>query len=273
MMGYPSNRRGNPYSDSASTSSIKISFVLVCFLLPWVPYVAVRIAFARAESTALNLLESRQSVARDLNGIMFQRAKLQEKERTIHQETGTLFATLRRLGALEDYQAHELLEDRYLAQIDSLYAFFKSTGRSAVRELFRHGPLKVALDLKVSDHVSTFIVDLPGARDMPHAVHLFIDMVKEKAYEGAAMVNRKGALTVSLSPPDSIQRTSLVFNEPSVQNDKYSLCFMGLGPSFRIALEDKADGTCFGAVTGNNVLLDGLPVMTQIIRTRVLPSI
>jgi hypothetical protein len=272
MMGYPSNRRRNPYADSASTSNIKISFVLFCFLLPWLPYVAVRIAFIKAESAAFNLLESRQSIARNLNSIMFQRATLQEKERSIHHETGTLFATLRRLGALEDYNAHEILEDRKLIQIDSLHAFFKFTGRSALRELFRHGPLKVALDLTVSDHVSTFIVELPDVRDMPHAVHLFLDMVKEKAYEGAAMVKRKGALTVSITPPDGILRTSLVFNEPSVKKDKYSLCFVGLGPSFRIALEGTADGTCFGSVTGNNVLLDSLPVMTQIIRTRMLPS-
>ena len=277
MMGYPSNQRRNPYSESAASSSIRLSFVLLCFLVPWIPYTAVRIAFIRAESTTMNLLESRQSIARDLKGILHQRAKMQEKERTIHDETGTLFATLRKLGALEEYEAHEVIEDRYLSQIDSLHAFFKSTGRRAIRELFRDGPQKVAIDLKVSDHVSTFVVELPGAKHMPHAVHLFLELVNDKIYEGAVMVKKQGLLTVSVPPVtayelDGVPRRNLVFSEPSVQSSKYSLCFADLGPSFFISLEDTADGTCFGAVTGNNVLLDSIPFMTQVIRMRMMPS-
>ena len=288
IIGYSNNQQRNHFSRvaSTSTSDINTKFVLLCILLPWLPYIAVRIAFNRAESTTASFLEKRQSIARDLKIILQQRAKLQEQERTMHDETGTLFAALRKIGALEEYEAHEIIEEHYLNQIEQMNAHYKSQSRLILRERFGNGVIKVAMDIKVFVHVTSFVIELSGAKSTPHAVHVFVDLVNDKAYEGAVM--RKNDATLSVSPKlkenqsglvqhDDVdkQKRTMVFAETSKDTTKYALCFSGLGPSFYIALQDTQDeagGTCFGMVTDNSHMLDTLPVVTNIIGMKVLSS-
>jgi hypothetical protein len=281
ILGNPNNPCHNPYSPRAVHApqpNIKLGLMAFLLLLPWIPYVTIRVVFRKAESHVSYLLDQRHSVAQALTDQMQVRQSLKDKERTIHDETGALFSILRNAGAMEDYEAHEKVEERYLDQINIMQAHIQTSSRRAVKERYGSGPYKVAIDLQVWDHVSTIVVeDLDMAR-MPHAINVFLDMVTEKVWEGATMTSNQRELTVSvpLSPDNDnrinqIHKRTLAFSETSLSRSKYSLCFKDLGPTLHISLQETIEGTCFGTVTDNQELrLDRLPAAARVINMRLL---
>ncbi len=281
MMGYPNNPCINPYSPRAvHTPQPKIKFgsMILLLVLPWIPYVTIRVVFGKAESRVSYLLDQRRSVAQDLNDLMHLRQSLTDKERAIHDETGALFSILGNAGALEDYEAHEKVEERYLDQINTMQGHIQTLSRRAVKERYGSGPYKVAIDLQVWDHISTIVVENLDITKMPHAIHMFLDMLTEKVWEGATMTNNQRELTVSvpLSPDNDnrineIHKRTLAFSETSLSRSKYSLCFKDLGPTLHISLQESIEGTCFGTVTDSQeMLLDRLPAASRVMTMRLL---
>jgi hypothetical protein len=209
---------------------------------------------------------------------MHLRQSLTDKERAIHDETGALFSILGNAGALEDYEAHEKVEERYLDQINTMQGHIQTLSRRAVKERYGSGPYKVAIDLQVWDHISTIVVENLDITKMPHAIHMFLDMLTEKVWEGATMTNNQRELTVSvpLSPDNDnrineIHKRTLAFSETSLSRSKYSLCFKDLGPTLHISLQESIEGTCFGTVTDSQeMLLDRLPAASRVMTMRLL---
>lgn len=281
MMGYPNNQCLNPYSPRAvHTTQPKIKFVSMALLLllPWIPYATIRVVFRKAESQVAYLLDQRRSVAQDLNDLMQLRQSLTDKERTIHDETGALFSILGNAGALEDYEVHEKVEERYLDQINIMQSHIQTLSRRAVKERYGSGPYNVAIELNVWDHISTIVVENLDMTTMPHAIHMFLDLLTEKVWEGATMTNNQRELTLSvpLTPENEnrinkIHRRTLAFSETSLSRNKYSLCFKDLGPTLHISLEESIEGTCFGTVKDSqDMLLDRLPAAARVVNMRLL---
>ena len=264
---YPANQQqwmpNSSHQQTSSLSGLKIALVALCLILPWIPYAAVRISFNTVESRVSSLLEQRQTLAQDLGRIMHGNNKLQEKEETMRDETGALFATLRKLGALDDYHQHEVIENNFLAEIDSMHASLQATSRRAIKEHYGIGSHRVAMHLESSNsHDSIVVVELADVRTMPLAVHMFLTMVEE--HVAIPMIRHKGDLTVATNFKRT-QTKPLVFSEPSSSSGKYSLCFKGSGPSFYISLQDNKtadEDPCFGTVVANQNLLDRLPDVT-----------
>jgi hypothetical protein len=165
---------------------------------------------------------------------MHLRQSLTDKERAIHDETGALFSILGNAGALEDYEAHEKVEERYLDQINTMQGHIQTLSRRAVKERYGSGPYKVAIDLQVWDHISTIVVENLDITKMPDAIHMFLDMLTEKVSEGATMTNNQRELTVSvpLSPDNDnrineIHKRTLAFRRNFLVPEQVFLVFQG----------------------------------------------
>jgi len=201
--------------------------------------------------------------------------RMQHEEKTLHEQTGSLFSNLRTKGLAdsEEYEIIEKYEESLLAQIDNIYRYIQGKSTKKLNVAHGRGPYKIAIDLDLPHGwgQSSVVVQLVRTDFMPHSIELFLENMGQ--WQGHDMIHR-GDLTVT-TPLFNKPLKSLMFAEQSegVKRGKYSLCFQGTGPSFYISLEDKPrdkDDPCLGTVTENQSMLNRLPEVIRIKEIRML---
>jgi cyclophilin family peptidyl-prolyl cis-trans isomerase len=151
---------------------------------------------------------------------------------------------------------------------------------------FRYGkgPYYVQFTLSIqgenADSASSFVVELPSRKELPHSVFTFLTLVEYSLYHGTAFiaVNNNNttddhesttSMSIGAKQPDSLSsaavtldqkfralgfgNTALSFLEESLDTfpcGQHSVGFDGLGPTVEIFLSDNnASGrTCFGKI-------------------------
>jgi hypothetical protein len=216
--------------------------------------------------------------------------QLEDLTKQLHEETKNMYIQLKGISSIADskeYEAIEKEEDDMLLRIDGLQQHLQSKSRDYVKEKYGRGPYRIVIDLDLENQWKpAIIVELQAAKEMPLALHLFLDMVKDKLWEGLVMINRDGVL--SASPPsrafdeslvNEINQRQLVFSETNtnVERGQYSLCFSGHGPSFYISLKGEAtkpQDPCFGKIneSQSQSLVSQLPEVVRIAKIRFLGS-
>jgi hypothetical protein len=258
-----------------ATSRIKTWYFLFSLILPWIPYLVVRMRVLTAENNALYLMEERSELTHKIKEILHQRIVLQEKEHSLHDETGSLFSTLRKLGALEEYEAHEAIEERYLAQIDIMYEYFEQSSRRYLNEGNFRMPQNIDVKLKFRNEVLTVTFGFPDWKRNPTATYLFFNMVDQNIWEGSSITKKYGTQIISSQPTlssfEDAQKWKLVVRDALSPSEKFSLCFKGLGPTFFISLRDETQETCFGKVMVNKELLEKMDGSAEILAMAIVP--
>jgi len=200
-----------------------------------------------------------------------------------------------------NYEKLEKKEGAMIKCIDDLESHVQENSRLAIEQDYGTGPYQVELTLRSKIHMrvelQTIVIQLAPLNLMPHAVHHFLRMLKERLWEGMAMMPQQSAPhRLQASPVDmetletmdwrfeNAKLKNLVFAEhsPDYRCNSYSLGFSGNpgGPDFYInglAIPDKgASDSCFGKVVKGRDIIDSIiakqesPVL-GIERLRLLP--
>jgi hypothetical protein len=237
----------------------------------------VRLSVMKAESHALSLMEERNDLTNKIKQVLHQRIVLQEKGHNIHDETGTLFSTLRRLGALDEYESHEAIEEKYLSQISIMYEYFEQSSRRQLKERFKTMRQNIDMTLTSKNNLSSITFSFPNWKRNPSATNLFFTMVEQHLWEGSSIVKKQGTITISSLPTlnafEDLHDWKLVVRDVSSPGVKFSLCFKGLGPSFFITLKDDTPETCFGEVINNREMLEDMQDSAEILSMKIIPMI
>jgi cyclophilin family peptidyl-prolyl cis-trans isomerase len=136
----------------------------------------------------------------------------------------------------------------------------------ALHDRFGPGPHQVEIELDfppeapaVNGNPTTFVIELASLDDMPHSVHLFLQMVSHQLWDGCSFMRNAGHVVQASSAPYYKTTTkgrqpqlrkkfkdagymSVAFQEysPKVPHEKYTVGFAGRpgGPDWYVSTRD-----------------------------------